>query len=352
MEDYSTEKFKNVNQIVITAGVKNNDSGYLLSFVENLHKAKARALIINTGKYIMSVPESVTEYCDRVGLPLYTMPWDVLINDVVKDIAHMLMYDEAENQSVTELIQSIIFNTENIDVQINRLSFYGFSQESTYCPVIIKVENTDRSDFDMLLRSVKTWCDSAASTIKGKYVSFVYNRILTLILLDTKKADIEKFIETFNSSLTLNYIDHRVYICVGHLDDSIYNLSVNFKRLLPIINVAQKKSEYLCYYDNMGMYKILSEVSDLQLLKGIYNDTIGLLTRYDAENYTDLTNYIKNYIICDGNTQAVASKFYVHRNTVNNQLRRIKEITGVNPITLEGKLQFMVAIKISELYNL
>ncbi len=88
------------------------------------------------------------------------------------------------------------------------------------------------------------------------------------------------------------------------------------------------------------------------MLKDIFNKTIGTLIRYDLENYSDLTNYIKSYIYCDGNVQSVSDKFYVHRNTVNNKLKKINEITGIKPISLEGKFLFYIAIKIGELYNL
>ena len=50
--------------------------------------------------------------------------------------------------------------------------------------------------------------------------------------------------------------------------------------------------------------------------------------------------------------QTVANKFFVHRNTVNNKLNKIKEITQINPLTLDGKIVFSTAIKISELYNI
>ena len=166
-----------------------------------------------------------------------------------------------------------------------------------------------------------------------------------------KKA-IGRLINTIKENLLLKYIEHKVYICVGHLGGNIYSLSTNFKRVLPFFNVAIKNNLYSLYYDDMGIYKILSEVSDMQILREMFNSSIGALARYDAENDTNLVCYIKSYIQFDGNAQALAEKFYVHRNTVNNHLKKIKEITKINPSTLEGKLQFAVAIKISELYNL
>ena len=351
VEDYNPEKIENTNQIIITSGMKSQSNRDLLELAKRLYKIKTCALVINMGKYIKSIPENLKDFCNSVDMPLYTMPWEVIMSDVAKEILRAIMWDETKNLNVAEIIQSIIFNTENLLNQINKLSLYGFSNESMYCPIIIKVENSSDNDLDMLLRSVKNCCDRTAKEIGCIVVSFVYNNILAIILVNSKNEKINPFINIILDNFIVRFFNSKVHVCVGR-NDRIYNLSVNFKRLLPIMNVAVKNDIDILFYDKMGIYRILSEVSDINILKDMYRETIGRLIKYDAENNTDLTDYIKNYILCDGNVQTVANNFYVHRNTVNNKLNKIKEITQINPLTLDGKIVFSTAIKISELYNL
>ncbi len=351
VEDYDTEKFKNTNRIILTSGMNIESEDEILNFAKNLHKVKVSALFVNIGKYIKEIPKELRNYCDEVNIPLYTIPWDVLMSDVAKDIIQALMREETKNLSVSELMQSIIFNTENLSNQLNKLSSYGFSGEETYCPVIVKVDAVHENDHHMFLKSVKMCCERAADETENIIVSFLYNRIVTLIAVDANKDNLDNFVKYLNDSLNIRFYNCKSFICVGR-SESIYKLSVNFKRLLPLMNVALRNEIHVLYYDKMGMYKILSEVSDMSILKDVYNETLGRLTQYDRENNTDLTEYIKNYIYCDGNVQTVANKFFVHRNTVNNKLNRIKEITDINPMTLDGKIVFSTAIKISELYNI
>lgn len=351
VEDYDTEKFKNINRIVLTSGMNIQNINELLNFVKNIHKVKGPALFINVGKYIKEIPEEVKEYCDEVSLPLYTIPWDVLMSDVAKDLIYILMREESKNLSVSELMQSIIFNTENLSNQLNKLSFYGFSDEEMYCPIIIKVDAVHENDYHMFLRSVKMCCERTAEETETITVSFLYNRIVTIIAVKTNKEQLNNFVKALNNNLNVRFYNCNSFICVGRNED-IYHLSVNFKRLLPLMNVAVKNKNKILCYDKMGMYKILSEVNDMSILKDMYNETMGRLIQYDKENNTDLTDYIKNYILSDGNVQTVANNFFVHRNTVNNKLNKIKEITQINPLTLDGKIVFSTAIKVSELYNL
>ena len=138
VEDYGTEKFKNINEIVITSCVNGTEES-LLEFAKNLYLAKGRALMVNVGKYIKEMPKELIAFCNEVDLPLYAIPWDVLMSDVVKDISHILMYDEVKNISITELMQSILFQTKSMESQIGKLPLYGFSAETQFCPMILQV---------------------------------------------------------------------------------------------------------------------------------------------------------------------------------------------------------------------
>lgn len=131
VEDYGTEKFKNINEIVITSCVNGTEES-LLEFAKNLYLAKGRALMVNVGKYIKEMPKELIAFCNEVDLPLYAIPWDVLMSDVVKDISHILMYDEVKNISITELMQSILFQTKSMESQIGNCRYTGFRQKPNF----------------------------------------------------------------------------------------------------------------------------------------------------------------------------------------------------------------------------
>lgn len=354
VEDFSTEKFKNVKLIILTACINLENTQQLLDFLKACHEAQAKAIIINVGKYIHNVPDDIKTYCNSVNLPLYTIPWDVLMSNVSKDIAHMLIYNETETMSLVKFMQNILFSTGNIEALVNHLRFYGFYDEYYYCPIIIKpVENTRSDISEFLLKSVKTCCEQIdCENSNFSTVTFIHNKAIVLIFVHYTKHMVKDFIKKLNEHLALKISGSKVLICIGKENDGIYNLAINFKRLLPMVNVALKSNSNIMYYDELGMYKILSQVDDIKLLKDTYNESIGLLIKYDQEKGTNLTNNLKYYLQCNGNVVEAASSLFVHRNTVNNYLKKIHEITKINPLTLDGKLMFLTALKIAELYNL
>ncbi len=350
VEDYGTEKFKNINEIVITSCVNKTEEN-LLEFAKNLYLAKGRALMVNVGKYIKEMPKELIAFCNEVDLPLYAIPWDVLMSDIVKDISHILMYDEVKNVSITELMQSILFQTKSLGSQISKLPLYGFSADSLFCPMVIQMGQKESKEYDLTMKSLRICCEKVAEALSMRFVFFIYNKMAVLVFAEAKREELEQFIALLKENVTLMYTGQKMGICVGKVSDTISHLAMNFKRILPLLNVVEQQDDQVVFYDDTGVFKILVEVNDTGVLKEVFSETMGVLQRYDRENNTDLVDYIRAYIQNDGNVQTVAGLFFVHRNTVNNQLRKVRELTGINPLTLEGKLRFSMGLKIKELFG-
>ncbi|MPN41275.1 Proline-responsive transcriptional activator PutR [bioreactor metagenome] len=115
------------------------------------------------------------------------------------------------------------------------------------------------------------------------------------------------------------------------------------------MEMAKKRGESCCYYENLGLYKVLYAVDDKAILREYYGDVLGKLKAYDRENKTELTQLLKAYLENNGSLQLVSEKKYVHRNTVTNQLKRIEKITGLNPLDLEDKLKFYLGFCVGEI---
>ena len=84
-------------------------------------------------------------------------------------------------------------------------------------------------------------------------------------------------------------------------------------------------------------------------MKNYYKDVLGKLVEYDKENRTDLVGFLKVYLENNGSQQAVAEKQYIHRNTVNNQIKKIEKITGFNPLEIEEKMKFVLGFYIKDI---
>ncbi len=80
------------------------------------------------------------------------------------------------------------------------------------------------------------------------------------------------------------------------------------------------------FYDRLEVKKLILAVDDISLLESIYNENLKKLEVYDRDNGTDYMSFLRLYLKYDGSVQRVAQETFVHRNTINYQLAKIKKI--------------------------
>ena len=78
-------QFLHGNEVVITECIAGNDEEKLQRFVGTIYRLHASALIINTGMFIKTVPDSVIAFCEEKQLPLFALPWEVPLVDVTRE---------------------------------------------------------------------------------------------------------------------------------------------------------------------------------------------------------------------------------------------------------------------------
>ena len=94
------------------------------------------------------------------------------------------------------------------------------------------------------------------------------------------------------------------------------------------------------------MKKILLAVDDIEILRRFYNDNLSALKKYDEDNGTDYMGFLKKYLKYDGSIQKVADETFVHRNTINYQLVKVKKILNNNLKSYEDRLNLIMAFYI------
>jgi DNA-binding PucR family transcriptional regulator len=94
---------------------------------------------------------------------------------------------------------------------------------------------------------------------------------------------------------------------------------------------------------------VLLEVKDKKTLYDFYHDVFGKIEQYDMENNTDLMGFLHSYLENNASPQLVAKQQFIHRNTVNNQIKKIEKITGYSLLNLDEKIRFLIGFVISDI---
>ncbi|MEN6478010.1 MAG: helix-turn-helix domain-containing protein [Anaerolineales bacterium] len=102
-------------------------------------------------------------------------------------------------------------------------------------------------------------------------------------------------------------------------------------------------------YDDLGLYRLLSDLRDRAELQRFYQETLGDLLAYDIDHGTELVHTLQ--VLFDGNMNVsqTARALFVHRNTLSYRLQRITEISGYDLNDAETRLALQLALKLHQL---
>lgn len=100
-------------------------------------------------------------------------------------------------------------------------------------------------------------------------------------------------------------------------------------------------------FDQTGAYRLLlSSMSDNpDELHRFYDETIKPLASYDTQYETDLVGTVVAYLDADGSVAAAAQKLFTHRHTVRYRLERVKELSGLDVTSSDGRERLSLGLK-------
>ena len=99
----------------------------------------------------------------------------------------------------------------------------------------------------------------------------------------------------------------------------------------------------LTQFDTMGIWRLLSMVSDRQLLAEFEEEYLKPLEDYDAAHDSEYVRTLEYYLKYNGSIRQVADAMFIHRNTISYRMNHIREILGSPLDTEEERLCCLTA---------
>jgi sugar diacid utilization regulator len=113
-------------------------------------------------------------------------------------------------------------------------------------------------------------------------------------------------------------------------------------------NVAEGDEERpLLAFDETGAYRLLLTAmsEDPAELQRFYAETVEPLVAYDEQYATDLVQTVEAFLDADGNVAGTAAKLFTHRHTIRYRLERVRELTGLDVGSTDGREKLSLGLK-------
>lgn len=349
VEDSEVPNFLHGNELIFTTGIGKLDTAdRILEFVKGLQRHSAVGVVMNLGPYIKKVPTVVIDYCEKNGFPLFTLPWEVKIIDITYDFCRIIIENEKSEVSVVEAFKHIILTGECKSEFTETFKKMGFQSKSKYRIALIEFFHNGKSVTETFVNNnhMRLWKVLTKSAFSS--TMFLMDKKLVVIKQNCSNTQIKRIADTILRNIEIGNIS--MVMGVSDEETGTEAAAEIYTEAVAAYYTACKGNEYLTFYNDIGLNKLIFGVEDRHVLRKFIEKQLSPLTIYDSENHTDYEETFRDYLESYSSVKAVSEKSGVHRNTVNYKIKQIREILG-GELNAEAKAEFLIAYRIKDLMS-
>ena len=365
-------------ELAVTTGLGFQAENDMLELVEELNAHNASGLIVNTGYYVKEIPQSVIDFCDINGFPLLTVPWEVFLVDMFKDLSVRIFLQSSTDEQISGALIHAIEQPEAKDLYTRDLLPH-FDLDGTFQVALVFTGDLDRMDTVERKRiAYRMQLYLANLTHNGHF--FYYASYFVIVMNAMSAEESEEIICSFAERIRIKLPDRDVVIGVSDPMTDIGNLHLAYKRAQAAVRMACVRNARnsdsgqvpsrmpgkeappslttgrriaenvtLQYFDRMGLYRLLYMVEDRELLRDLSEKPLLPLIEYDREHNGEYLATLEAYLRCGGSIKAMSEEMFVHRNTILYRMANIKKLLNSSLEDPQERLIYMVACMIREM---
>lgn len=347
LEDPEAAHFLHGRELIFTTGIGMGEGNWFIEFVEGLMERDASGWVLNIGPYIKEVPKSLIDYCREKEFPLFVMPWETRIVDVTHEFCHRIIHTEEVELNVASAFQEIIVSPDKLQEVRPILEKELFKLDGEYSVMSIYLKVRNENEFLAFEKRVRLAVTRILLKHSDRFSIFLQDKSMIVIMQEFPEHFVK---EAFNRLLQLipaKGRENHLHAGISGMDYGVLSLARSHKRALAVMRIAEKQGKDWMAYADSGVYQLLIEVDDRKVLKKFYDKSLGRLLDYDVKNGTDLLEVLRLYLAYNHSVEKVAQEVFVHRNTVNYKMKKIKEILDTD-LTYEDGVKLLMAYHIKE----
>lgn len=348
VEDREVPDFLNGGELIFTTGIGHIEGDdRMLEFTRNLHTHGAAGVVFNIGPYIKRIPPDVIKYADENDFPVFTLPWRVHIIDITYDFCGRIIENEKSEMSLMQAFKNLIFSPEKEEEYLPAIQKNGFAAASHYKVFALTFyASNGKTVTSPLVSKNKTLLWKIFARTNSPVAMFEYASNLIIVKQNSPPHCVERITAALERAFEKSSVTYKI----GISEEGAGYLSVPYlyRQANAALVIAKYENSVTKSYCNIGINRLILAVEDKDLLERYANEVLGPLLDYDEKNGGSCLKLLRLYVECDCSVITVAEKSGVHRNTVNNRIKLIRELLGYD-LTEKRKAEIIIAFQIKDI---
>ncbi|MCQ1531490.1 PucR family transcriptional regulator [Lutispora saccharofermentans] len=281
-------------------------------------------------------------------------------------IKRMSVY-QVESRYKMEFLENLLSrDTTMQNLAFERGSFFDWSEKDGHTVMIVSIESrekipahkqmTPREIFAQYKNSIIQDIDEIVKKENEKAIIGEKSDSIIILLRSGEARDIEemgrkarRIGDKIIKAVDQKYQKTKVNIGIGRHCTNVRLLWKSYQEARKAMLLGNSYGKKAMHFDDIGVYKILSQDNIKNELAAFYENTILPLYEYDKTRNTEFIATLKAYFEHNGNIRKMAEALYTHYNTVLYRLERIKEISNIDLKSPESRLNAEIGLKIMKI---
>lgn len=343
--------------IVTNESLTGNDEK-IIDMIRVMFSKNIAGFVINEGQ----ISQRVMDYCNEIELPLYELSVRLHLIDLSQIVCKALVEEESNTNSRERMLSSILY-TDNLNVEeiMEQTKYLGVDLSGKHHIVLLHInerlselQNEKKAIDEGYLMEVR---ENVKKCIETEFRSYGMKQLMVLsqlnaivILLPSKLYSRDLLVTILMNIINRSEVKYSISIKAGI--GTSYEYIEDFKRsyqeaknALAISKIATKENK-VYFYENLGIYSLIAQISNGKFLDDYIESRIGRLIKADQMQEGELCETLEAYLEHNCNVNATAEALFIHRNTMRYRMDKIKRTLDDDlsdmSVFLELKLAFAI----------
>lgn len=292
---------------------------------------------------------------------------EIASTTVALEVLKMLSVREVENRYKSEFIDDLIsLDFKRKEKAIERAEFFDLYREDRFLAITIKISGKDNYEESQLakldvvvnpleqqLSKVHDYIDRTIKNLELKGVAASKTERIIVLLSFRDDEDIDASLNEFNKqieNMDKRFKSIKMNVGIGRMVNYLENFEKSYADSAKAISTGEILNHGLVTnFENLGIYKILSQDYLVEELERFYDTTLKPLVEYDKKKSTELIKTLESYFYNNGNLKKMSDELFTHYNTILYRVQRIMEITNLDLENQNDRLNLEISLKIKKL---
>ena len=342
-------------------GIKDNVE-ILLELIKGISEKNGSGLIVNIGPYIKSISEEVIKLADELEVPLFTLPWEVKLVEVSREISNAIVLSRIEENSLTHFLSNILFGDGEIEGDaIQKAAYFGYNLAGECCICVIDIDGFERYlklkklEDEVSISKIKITFRKIVQDILEKHalkvpiidkddavIFFIRSEENCMNRLDKALKEIQETIKRRMDSLSVS-----VGIGNSYKDLKMMKQSLNEAELAIDSAKCQELDDTITKYKDIGIYGLLFSIPNRTVLENYFSEVLGAIINNDNKD-NNLIEILETYLNENCNITVTAEKLFLHRNTLKYKIKKIEELLNCDLHNFNDCIKVKIALYINK----